>query len=64
MSTEDAIRHYASHATLDLLHPSEIQRDLRAIAGERHMHRKSIGSDACDLCGRDLRNEIHAETTP
>lgn len=63
-----AIGHYAEHAPIDLKSPSEIQRDLRAICGERHYHVASIGSDECDLCGRDLRNEVHISvafrTTP
>jgi len=54
-----AIGHYAHHAPLDLKSASEIQHDLMAICGEKHTHRRSIGSDACDLCGRDLRHEVH-----
>lgn len=55
-----AIGHYASHAPLDLKSPREIQHDLFAICGEPHVHVASIGSDECDLCGRDLRHETHA----
>lgn len=54
-----AIGHYAAHAPLDRLKPGQIQRDLFAICGEKHAHRRSIGSDECDLCGHDLRHEIH-----
>ena len=54
-----ALRRYASHAPLDLLSPRELQADLLAIAGNKHMHRASIGSDACWICGRDLRDAVH-----
>lgn len=55
-----AVGHYAHHAPLDLKKPSEIQRDLMAICGEPHVHIASIDSDTCDLCGHDLRHEIHS----
>lgn len=54
-----ALEHYANHAPLDLKSCREIQADLRAIAGKRHYHKASIGSDACDLCGRNFRDAIH-----
>lgn len=54
-----AIGHYASHAPLDLKTAREIQADLFAICGHRHNHVASVGSDECDLCGRDLRHDVH-----
>ena len=54
-----AVRNYASHQPLDLMTPGDIQRDLLAIAGDKHRHRASIGSDDCLVCGRDLRHEVH-----
>jgi hypothetical protein len=54
-----AIGHYAGHAPLDFKKPREIQADLFAIVGSPHVHVASIGSDECDLCGRDLRHEVH-----
>lgn len=61
MSTpmERALRRYAAIQPIDLKSMGEVQDDLRAIAGDRHMHRKSIGSDECLLCGHDLRHEVH-----
>ena len=55
----EVIRRYASIQPLGLLSAGQIQQDLLAISGDRHAHRRSIGSDECLLCGRDLREEIH-----
>lgn len=54
-----AIRDYATQHPIDLTSSRELQADLLAIAGARHCHRKSIGSDACLLCGEDLRADVH-----
>lgn len=54
-----AITDYAAIQPLDLLGMAKIQSDLRAIAGEKHVHRKTIGSDECLLCKRDLRHAVH-----
>jgi len=59
MSIEQAIRDYANHEPLDLKSAHEIQSDLLAIAGEKHIHKAGINSDACAICGRDIRNEVH-----
>lgn len=58
-----ALLAYADVAPLDLLRAHEIQADLRAIAGKPHHHRASIGSDACWVCGRDLRDAVHHRLT-
>lgn len=55
----DSVRNYANHQPLDLKSPSEIQKDLLAMTGDRHRHMKSIGSDSCLICGLDLRDPIH-----
>jgi len=54
-----AVLHIANHSPLDLMKPHDIQARLRAIAGERHTHAASIGSDVCNICLRDLRDEVH-----
>jgi len=54
-----ALRRYANCQPLDLKTPQEIQRELLAIAGDKHRHVASIGDDSCNICGRDLRDEIH-----
>jgi hypothetical protein len=54
-----AITDYAAIQPIDLFSMGKIQDDLRAIAGEKHAHRKTIASDECLLCKRDLRNVIH-----
>ena len=59
IAIKKALTHYANHAPLDLKKLNVIQHDLRAILGEKHIHAAGIGTDACDLCGRDLRNDIH-----
>jgi len=59
-----AIQSYANHAPLDLHRPAQIQRDLLAIAGQAHYHRASIGSDACLVCKRDLRDPVHLRDRP
>lgn len=56
---KSALLAYAGQAPLDRLSPREIQRDLRAIAGQPHIHRASISSDQCWVCKRDLRDPIH-----
>lgn len=53
-----AIRRYANHQPLDVKSPREIQRELLAIAGDEHVHVAST-SDACLICGRDLRDDVH-----
>jgi len=58
----EALRTYAAVQPLNLLKPGQIQDDLRAIAGDRHTHRRSIGSDRCLICRRDLCDPIHQET--
>lgn len=61
-----AILHLANHAPLDLMGPSEMQQHLRAIAGEPHVHKASIGPnrDQCDICLCDIRNEVHIKVKP
>jgi hypothetical protein len=54
-----AIQSYANFSTLDLHSSAQIQRDLLAIAGQAHHHRSSLGSDACLVCKRDLRDPVH-----
>lgn len=54
-----AVQNYANHAPLDELPSHRIQEDLLAIAGKRHTHKASVSGDACALCLRDLRDEIH-----
>lgn len=56
---ERAIEHLANHAPFDLMSPHEIQKRLLQILGEPHTHKASIGSDMCDICLRDLRDDIH-----
>ncbi|MCW5605996.1 MAG: hypothetical protein KIT18_15755 [Burkholderiales bacterium] len=55
----NALGHFATHAPLDVMSPRDIQRSLFAICGSPHVHVRSIGSDQCDLCLRDLRHEVH-----
>lgn len=59
-----AVQDYAATAPLDLKSPGEIQSDLRAILGEPHVHRASIGNDRCALCRRDLRDAVHKRALP
>mgnify|MGYP006180258757 CR=1 FL=1 len=60
-ATARALRQYASLAPLDILSARQIQSDLKAIAGEGHVHRASIGSNECWVCGRDLRDPVHGD---
>ncbi len=54
----EALLSYAALGPLDGP-PGQVQRDLREIAGEQHIHRASIGSDRCLICHHDLRHEVH-----
>ena len=56
---ECALRRYAGIQPLDLLRAQELQSDLRAIAGDQHVHRAMIRSDECLLCGHDRLDEVH-----
>ncbi len=55
----EALLSYAAVQPLHSKHPGQIQRDLRAIAGEEHFHVKMISDDRCLICRHDLRHEIH-----
>lgn len=60
---ERALRQYADLGMFDGRSMRGIQVDLRAIAGDKHIHRASIGSDECILCCRYLRDEIHLRSS-
>ena len=54
----EALRSYANHHPLNLKSPRQIQQDLLAICGDKHMHVAGI-RDACAICHRDLRDDVH-----
>ena len=54
----ETLRSYANHHPLNLKSPGQIQRDLLAICGDKHMHVAGIG-DTCAICHRDLRDDVH-----
>ena len=54
----EAVRSYVNHHLLNLKSPGQIQRDLLAICGDKHMHVAGIG-DTCAICHRDLRDDVH-----
>ena len=56
-----ALLSYARLAPLDLKRPSDIQADLLAIAGRRHQHVRSIGSDVCLICMADRKDPVHLD---
>ena len=57
---EKALRQYATTQPLDQITAHELQCDLLAIAGDEHVHVKSIfHRDQCAICCRDIRDEIH-----
>lgn len=64
---QTALWRYANHAPLDLKSPSEIQRDLLAIAGTPHIHvaghSDGLHIDECALCGQDIHCKIHNSKT-
>ena len=54
-----AVQHMADHAPIAIMYPSRVQGRLRAIAGERHRHVRSLQGDLCDWCLHDLRDGVH-----
>ena len=59
---KSAIQGYASRQPLDLIKPAELQAHLRAISGDPHTHVRSIGTDQCLICRRDLRDDVHVRS--
>lgn len=55
----EALLSYAAVQPLESKHPGQIQRDLRAIAGEEHVHVAMISDSRCLICRHDLRHEVH-----
>jgi hypothetical protein len=55
----EALLSYAAVQFLPSKSPGQIQRDLRAIAGEEHIHVAMISDSRCLICRHDLRHEVH-----
>ncbi len=56
---KEALRTYAAVQPLHSKPPGQLQDDLRAIAGQEHIHVASIGSDSCLVCCCDRRAPVH-----
>lgn len=56
---KEALLSYAAVGPLDLLKPSEIQRDLRSIAGWEHAFRPMIMGSLCFICHHSKHHEVH-----
>tara|TARA_Y100000034_G_C6794083_1_gene355760 strand:- start:284 stop:511 length:228 start_codon:yes stop_codon:yes gene_type:complete len=57
----EAVRNYANYHPIDLKTPREIQLDLLSITGDVHCFQPNCGDqDLCNLCGRHIRNPVHA----
>ena len=53
-----AVRSYASHHPLNLKSPRQIQYDLLAICGDKHMH-VAGRHEECAICQRNFRDDVH-----
>ena len=54
-----AVDRYFEHSDVMMVSLRAVYIAMRSILGENHMHMAHHPNDLCDLCGHDLRHEIH-----